>query len=576
MTSRPSNIAASPPDPMIGALLQNRYRVVRRLGVGGMGVVYEGVHVRINRPVAIKCLHATFAQNREVLARFHREALAATAIGNEHIVDVIDMDTLSEGTVFLVLEYLDGRDLGKELKASKRLSVARAIHIMSQLCEALAIAHVKEIVHRDLKPDNIYLITRGTDSDFVKILDFGISKFRDLGGPGEGLTDTGSMLGTPLYMAPEQFENTKTVDQRADIYALGGILFHCLTGHTPFEAKTLTALVGQVLHAPLPDLRTWRPDLPADLANVVARMLARHPGERFADCGSVQAALRPFAALTESADLPSVSLQGSDGNSQPAVTPPSALFRGTPFNAAPAPPIAAPLAAPTPSPTSIERVLARVTTHRAGLMLPIAGLALAAVLGVSVARLSSHHTPRSAPPRDPTPHDPVTPVAPPPNVVLPAPPPPPPHTDQAVREVHIRIHTAPAGAELYIDSHHINNPFDGEMPARDTPRRLEARLTGYRTVVIPDLVLEYPQSVEIPMTRGSGEERRATRAARGHGGNPPVVVATIVAADHATPTSAQQPPSPVAPPTVTAPPATTTPAVTVLPPLPRIRDPLSP
>ena len=142
--------AAEPDDPLVGALLQDRYRVIRKLGAGGMGVVYEGEHVRIRKRVAIKCLHAQFAKNRDVLARFHREALAATAIGNEHIVEVTDLDHLADGTVFLVLEYLDGRDLGHDLDERGHLPVARAVHILSQMCEALAIAHDKGIIHRDI------------------------------------------------------------------------------------------------------------------------------------------------------------------------------------------------------------------------------------------------------------------------------------------------------------------------------------------------------------------------------------------------------------------------------------------
>ena len=314
-----------PDDPLVGALLRDRYRVLRKLGAGGMGVVYEGEHVRIRKRVAIKCLHAQFAKNRDVLARFHREALAATAIGNEHIVEVTDLDHLADGTVFLVLEYLDGRDLGHDLDERGHLPVARAVHILSQMCEALAIAHDKGIIHRDIKPDNVFLVTRGGDPDFVKILDFGISKFRDVEEDGaHGVTDTGSMLGTPLYMAPEQFSDTKTVDRRADIYALGGILFRALTGRTAYRGKTLSALIGEVMHGAPPDLRAHRPDLPEELARVVHRMLARKPEERFDDCDAVRIALRPFAGFAERSALLHDSLAESrDDSAAPNVTPAS-------------------------------------------------------------------------------------------------------------------------------------------------------------------------------------------------------------------------------------------------------------
>nr|MBK7069187.1 serine/threonine protein kinase [Deltaproteobacteria bacterium] len=544
-----------------------------------MGVVYEGEHVRIRKRVAIKCLHAQFAKNPDVLARFHREALAATAIGNEHIVEVTDLDRLADGTVFLVLEYLDGRDLGHDLDERGRLSVTRAVHIVSQMCEALAVAHDKGIVHRDIKPDNVYLITRGGDPDFVKILDFGISKFRDMEEDGaHGVTDTGSMLGTPLYMAPEQFSDTKTVDRRADIYALGGILFHALAGRTAFRGKTLSALIGEVMHGAPPDLRAHRPDLPESLARVVHRMLARKPEERFDDCDAVRIALRPFAGFAERPALLVDSLvELRDAPAAPNVTPASLLFGDADgaTSADPAPPVSA--TSGTGASPSTSLFLQSVKVRPRWLLPAAGGLALAAVLGLALGSRARGTTP--VPPGPPVP---VTPLA-----LAPATPPVPAPTpavaaaatqDPAsavpaavVRGVRIRIRSTPPDAELYFDSHRMMNPFDGELPADVRPHRLEARRTGYRAVVIPDLVLEFPQNVEIPMTRGSGEERRATRPPSVRGNGPAVVVAAPVA----------ERPEPVAPPPATPPtpaaapmpPPVETPAPFVPPP-PAIRDPL--
>jgi serine/threonine protein kinase len=224
-------------DPNLGTVLQERYRIVRKLGEGGMGRVYEGEHILIKRRVAIKCLHAQYATDAEVVARFHREALAATSIGNEHIVEVTDMGRFPDGAVYMVLEFLEGRDLGDEIDANGPLAVGRAVRITRQICDALSAAHGKGIIHRDLKPENVYLIRRGRDSDFVKVLDFGISKFRD--GTDGAKTGTGVMIGTPHTMAPEQIEGLKDIDHRLDIYAIGVILYMALIGAPPFQAETI-------------------------------------------------------------------------------------------------------------------------------------------------------------------------------------------------------------------------------------------------------------------------------------------------------------------------------------------------
>jgi len=574
---------AEPDDPLVGALLQDRYRVIRKLGAGGMGVVYEGEHVRIRKRVAIKCLHAQFAKNRDVLARFHREALAATAIGNEHIVEVTDLDQLANGTVFLVLEYLDGRDLGHDFDERGRLPVARAVHIVSQMCEALAIAHDKGIIHRDIKPDNVFLVTRGGDPDFVKILDFGISKFRDIEEEGaHGVTDTGSMLGTPLYMAPEQFSDTKTVDRRADIYAIGGILFHALTGRTAYRGKTLSALIGEVMHGAPPDLRAHRPDLPEELARVVHRMLARKLEERFDDCDAVRIALRPFAGFSERpALLHDSAVAPRETSVTPDVTPPSAVFADVADGSTAAdPPLPSPALQGSTASPSTSLFLQSVEGRRRWLLPAAGGLALAAVLGVALGLRARRPHPASPAPAAPvTPLATATATATATAIADPAPaattaPAEAPAPTTGAREVRIRIRSTPADAELYFDAHRIMNPFDGEMPADVRPHRLEARRPGYRTAVIPDLVLEFPQNVEIPMTRGSGEERRAAGPPRARGNDPAVVVATPVA-EHADPTPVALPS--VAPAATPAPAPTPTPApapAPFVPPPPAIRDPI--
>ncbi len=282
-------------DPNLGLVLQERYRIVRKLGEGGMGRVYEAEHILIKRRVAIKCLHAQYATDPEVVARFHREALAATSIGNEHIVEVTDMGRFPDGAVYMVLEFLEGRDLADEIDQHGPLAVGRAVRITRQICDALTAAHGKGIIHRDLKPENVYLIRRGREPDFVKVLDFGISKFRD--GTDGAKTGTGVMIGTPHTMAPEQIEGQKDIDHRLDVYAIGVILYMALVGGPPFRAETIPMLVYQVCMVPPPPLRPRRPDVPEALEQVVLRCLAKDRAGRYDDCAALSEALAPFEAM---------------------------------------------------------------------------------------------------------------------------------------------------------------------------------------------------------------------------------------------------------------------------------------
>jgi serine/threonine-protein kinase len=287
-------------DKRLGMVLQDKYRIVRKIGEGGMGSVYEAEHVLIKRRVAIKCLHAHFTSNEELVARFHREALAATAVGNEHIIEVTDMGALPDGTIFMVLEYLDGRDFASVLDTEGPQRIDRVMHVAAQVCDALVAAHAKGIVHRDLKPENVFLIRRGDAADFVKVLDFGISKFRDSSlQVGSGMTKTGTTMGTPWYMAPEQAEGRKDIDHRVDLYALGVMLFRALAGRHPFDAETYPKLVMSICNDPPPSLRSFRPDVPEELDAIIRRLLAKQKEERFDDAGSLKAALAPFRPFAE-------------------------------------------------------------------------------------------------------------------------------------------------------------------------------------------------------------------------------------------------------------------------------------
>jgi eukaryotic-like serine/threonine-protein kinase len=296
--------ALTPPrDSLIGSVLQGRYRVLRRIGKGGMGVVYLAEHVLIRRKVAIKTLHANPPPPLAMVERFHREALAATAVGDQHVVDVTDMGQLDDGCgYYLVMEYLEGADLAFTLASEGPLPIARAVRIVLQLCDALTAVHGAGIVHRDLKPENLFLIERGGVRDFVKVLDFGVCKLtqpQDMSF--HRLTGTGAALGTPHFMAPEQIEGRADVDHRADLYAVGGILFQMLTGDAPFDAPSLPRLFMRICSDPPPRLRELRAEVPEGLEAIVDRTLAKDPGDRYASSEELKRALLPFAELAEPA-----------------------------------------------------------------------------------------------------------------------------------------------------------------------------------------------------------------------------------------------------------------------------------
>jgi len=286
MTSAEGNSA--PRDPLIGRVIQERYRIVRAIGKGAMGVVYEAQHLLIGRKVALKTM-ATHALTPAGVQRFRREAQAAAAVGNSHVVDVLDMGRLEHGSFFIVMEHLNGVDLGFAVALEQRFSVGRALHVLVQLCDALSAIHAAGIVHRDLKPENIFLTTRDGATDFVKVLDFGVCKFNDA--EGGRLTDTGDTLGTPLFMAPEQVEGRSDCDQRVDIYALGAILYFVLTGRAPFDAPNMPALFLRILREPAPSLASTDSYLSFELDAIVQRALSKDPSARFDSCSEFKAAL---------------------------------------------------------------------------------------------------------------------------------------------------------------------------------------------------------------------------------------------------------------------------------------------
>ncbi|MFM2416998.1 MAG: hypothetical protein RL385_1721 [Pseudomonadota bacterium] len=284
-------------DGPLGQVLGGRYRLESRLGSGGMGVVYLAEHLLIRRKFAVKLMGGAHGLSDELVRRFQREALAAASMGHPHIVDVTDMGTADDGSPFLVLEYLHGQDLARAVHEGGLFSVGRAVRVALQLCAALGAVHEKRIVHRDLKPANIMLVPRPGEPDFVKVLDFGICKLldRDDGEPHTQLTGTHASLGTPEFMAPEQFRGSARVDLRADIYAVGAVLYFMLTARPPFEADDLPHLLMRICTEPPRSARMVRPDVPADLDFVLKRACAKRPDDRYESSAALAAALARFA-----------------------------------------------------------------------------------------------------------------------------------------------------------------------------------------------------------------------------------------------------------------------------------------
>src|SRR5438067_4662717 len=289
-------VLRSADDPLLGQTLAGKYLIEKLLQRGGMGAVYQGKHVLMDKTVAIKVLRPSLAVDNAVVARFSREAKAASKISHPHAVSVTDFGEAENGVVFLVMEYLDGRTLKEAIQSEGAFTLDRTIEIIRQVAGALDAAHAQGVVHRDLKSENIMLVRHNGD-EWSKVLDFGIAKIQQPEGLRDiEITEANLVVGTPQYMSPEQCSQTGPLDRRSDIYSLGIIIYEMLAGRVPFTGESPTVIMmKQVQDAP-PSVLSTRPDLPAGVDIVLKRALAKQPVDRFQSAGDLATALTAAAA----------------------------------------------------------------------------------------------------------------------------------------------------------------------------------------------------------------------------------------------------------------------------------------
>jgi eukaryotic-like serine/threonine-protein kinase len=400
---------------VIGTTLGDVYRVTREIGRGGMGAVYEGVHLRLNRRVAVKVMARELATNAEALARFRREAEVTSQLGHPHIVQVFDFGQAPSGEPYLVMEYLEGEDLEQRIQRVGPLSVGAAVHIVKQIASALGATHAKGIVHRDLKPANIFVLSVEGETDFVKVVDFGISKVK---AATTRLTAAAAVMGTPNYMSPEQAAGrVDEIDQGTDQWALACIAYEMLAGRPPFIGENVASLLYQVVHEAPSPLAVSAPGLPPGIEEVLGAALAKRPAERFA---SITAFARAF--------------EGAATGAQPEPLPASRPARGEgigatlPASAAVAP--ASPAARQAPVTTfsaAVGEASSDGATASAGSrrwIAPVIGLVAVAAGVALVARSHAPPPAATAAVSAPAPSPVAVPAPAPAPVSAPAPPPP--------------------------------------------------------------------------------------------------------------------------------------------------------
>ncbi len=443
-------------DPLLGRVIDGRYRIEKQIGEGGMGVVYMATHTVLQKKLALKVLRGDSSKDAEVVQRFMQEAQAATSIGHQNIIDISDFGRLPDGAVFFVMEYLEGVSLSEMISTGGSVPVQTAVHLIRQIASALEAAHARGIVHRDLKPDNIFIIRQGGDPQFVKVLDFGVAK---VGGAASKLTKTGMVFGTPHYMSPEQAAG-HSVDQRTDIYALGVIMYEMFTGKVPFDADTFMGILSKHMFEAPPRPTDLKGAALGPLEGMILKSLEKNSDHRYQSMGELIA------------DLDTVAAGGAIAmGGRPHVAPPSGLADALE-------PSVATYATP---PRAAGAPVALIGLAVLVLVLVGGGVGTGVFLmtaededGQASALADDPPPPAAAQPADPTPPPSPDPTQPasvqptPPPVVAPVPPPPPAPVPM------VAIVSEPVGAEVLLDGVMVGN----------TPVELPRPATGTQTVTL--------------------------------------------------------------------------------------------
>jgi len=473
-------------DIPIGALLGSKYRVEKLLGHGGMGAVYLAENIDIGRKVAIKILHADFATDPSILTRFRMEARAAAQIGHPGIVDVLDLGTTAEGAEFIVMERLEGETLGARIKRRGALPPDEIVPLVCEVLDALGAAHEKRIVHRDLKPENIFLTERPVKQ--AKILDFGISKFA--GTEDVSLTRTGTVMGSPLYMSPEQARGAKDISHATDLYSVGAILYEALSGQPPYNGATYNEVIANVLMEKHRSLIDIKPDISADVSMVVDALLAKDPTERPADAAAAKLALR--RAVSPGAtdiDVPTV---------QEVSAPLSPGAGAKPTHArASIPPEAATRPAPDP-PVEVQR-----TQRRAAVMIVGIGVAVVAVAaGVAISRKGAQKPAAQL-------TAPLPKAAPPSPVPAPAP--------TTPTQIELTLLAEPASATWSLDGQPLRCNPCAIARDKDSPHLAVASAPGFAEGRV-ELVFDHPRTEKLPLASLTAGPRPHERTKHDHPG----------------------------------------------------------
>jgi serine/threonine protein kinase len=387
------------------AIVASKYRLTRLLGRGGMGSVWEGVHTTLGTRVAVKFIDAEHANSAEARTRFENEARAAATLKSKHVVEVYDHGMMEDGRPFIVMEFLEGEPLDQRLDRVGRLTPKDTARLLQQVCRALSKAHAAGIVHRDLKPENIFLVWDDEDAaDIVKVVDFGIAKFTDAATGNSSATRTGSVLGTPYYMSPEQARGLRSVDHRSDLWSIGVIAYRCIVGQLPFEGEAVGDLLVKLCTAPIPVPSHFAPDVPPGFDAWLMKSLSREPELRFQSAAEQAASLAALCGLSS---------RGGYATGEIRMTPPPSLQSGgyrpvysatTPMHSQAGVVTGAPITQ-TPTPT------ASPSKPNVGLFVALGFAAVVAlgVGGLAVATVFAGGGPASAEPAAPLP--PVTTTA---------------------------------------------------------------------------------------------------------------------------------------------------------------------